>query len=123
MATHYQSIVMPARVRSSRDKESVEGSVNIVTTWIIQALRNTTCFSLEELNKEIWRKLETLNHRPFQNRPGSRWSAFLEEGKRRNLPFPLFQIHHTNYLNGEKQKSDLIIILPLIVCFILFRMN
>src|SRR5690625_3023284 len=88
MATHYQTIVMPARVRSPRDKASVESSVNIVTTWIIQALRNTTCFSLEELNKEIWSKLELLNHRPFQNRPGSRWSAFLEEEKFALSPLP-----------------------------------
>src|SRR5690625_7155691 len=111
---------MPARVRSPRDKASVQGSVSIATTWIIQALRNTTCFSLEELNKEIWRKLETLNNRPFQNRPGSRWSAFLEEEK---FALPHFQIHHIDYLNGEKRKSDLIIILPLIACSIPFHMN
>src|SRR5699024_10003401 len=88
MATHYQTIIMPARVRSPRDKASVESSVNIVTTWIIQALRNTTCFSLEELNKEIWNKSEALNHRPFQNRSGSRWSAFLEEEKFALSPLP-----------------------------------
>src|SRR5699024_12292075 len=81
VATHYHTIIMPARVRSPRDKASVESSVNIVTPWIIQALRNTTCFSLEELNKEIWNNLEALNHRPFQNRSGSRLSAFLEVEK------------------------------------------
>jgi transposase len=88
MAAHYETVIMPARVRSPKDKASVEGSVNIVTTWIIQALRNVTCFSLEELNREIWRKLETLNNRPFQNRPGSRWSAFLEEEKFALSPLP-----------------------------------
>src|SRR5690625_37698 len=81
MAEHYHSIIMPARVRSPKDKASVEGSVNIVTTWIIQALRHTKFFSIEELNEELWKKLEELNHRPFQNRKGSRWSAFLEEEK------------------------------------------
>src|SRR5699024_2818210 len=65
MANHYGAIIMPARVRSPRDKASVEGSVNIVTTWNIQALRNVTCFSLEELNEEVWKKLDKLNHRSF----------------------------------------------------------
>ena len=88
MAEHYQTIVMPARVRSPRDKASVEGSVKIVTTWIIQALRHEKFFSIKELNKEIWRKLEELNHRPFQNRKGSRWSAFLEEEKFALSPLP-----------------------------------
>src|SRR5699024_10311981 len=85
---HYQTVIMPARVRSPKDKASVEGSVNIVTTWIIQAIRNVTCFSLEELNQEIRRRLETLNNRPRQNRPGSRWSAFLEEEKFALSPLP-----------------------------------
>jgi len=53
MAAHYQSVVMPTRVRSPKDKASVEGSVSIVTTWIIQGLRDLQCFSLEELNEEI----------------------------------------------------------------------
>lgn len=100
MASHYGAIIMPARVRSPRDKASVEGSVNIVTTWIIQALRNVTCFSLEELNEEIWKKLDKLNHRPFQNRPGSRWSAFLEEEK-----FALLTLPNTPYKLSEWRKA------------------
>ena len=88
MADYYHTVIMPARVRSPKDKASVEGSVSIVTTWIIQALRHVKCFSLEELNDEIWKKLEELNHRSFQNRPGSRWSAFLEEEKFALSPLP-----------------------------------
>ncbi len=100
MATHYQTVIMPARVLSPKDKASVEGSVNIVTTWIIQALRNIKCFSLEELNLEIFKKLDELNHRPFQNRPGSRWSAFLEEEK-----FALSPLPDTPYKLSEWHKS------------------
>ena len=100
MATYYQTIIMPTRVRSPRDKASVEGSVNIVTTWIIQALRNVTCFTLEELNEEIWKKLDALNHRPFQNRPGSRWSAFLEEEK-----FSLSPLPNSPYRLSEWRKA------------------
>ena len=99
MAAHYDTVIMLARVRSPKDKASVEGSVNIATTWIIQALRNFKCFSLEELNQEIWRKLEELNHRPFQNRTGSRWSAFLEEEK-----FALSPLPDTPYKLSEWRK-------------------
>jgi len=100
MARHYDAIITPARVRAPRDKASVEGSVNIVTTWIIQALRNVTCFSLEELNNEVWEKLDKLNHRAFQNRPGSRWSAFLEEEK-----FALSPLPNTPYKLSEWRKA------------------
>lgn len=49
IACHYQSVVMPARVRSSKDKASVESSVNTVSTWIIAALRNVQCLLGNEL--------------------------------------------------------------------------
>lgn len=88
MARHYGSVVMPARVRSPKDKASVESSVNTVSTWIIAALRNAQCFTLEEINQEIRKKLEELNHRPFTKREGSRWSAFKEEEKFALSPLP-----------------------------------
>ncbi|CAM5223335.1 IS21 family transposase ISPpu7 [Ureibacillus acetophenoni] len=81
MANHYNTIVMPARVRSPKDKASVEGSVGVISTWIIAALRNTHCFSIEELNEELRKKLEEFNHRPFTRKEGCRFSAFEEEEK------------------------------------------
>ena len=48
MAEHYNTVVMPARVRAPKDKSSVEGSVSTISTWIIAALRNTQCFSIDE---------------------------------------------------------------------------
>jgi hypothetical protein len=51
------------------------------------ALRDRTFFSVPELNREIRKKLEELNERPFQKRPGSRRSVFLEE--ERDFLFPL----------------------------------
>lgn len=88
MARHYGSVVMPARVRAPKDKASAESSVNTVSTWIIAALRNAQCFTLEEINQEIWKKLEELNNRPFTKREGSRWSAFMEEEKFALSPLP-----------------------------------
>jgi len=65
----------------------VEGSVGVVSTWILAALRNRQFLSLLELNQAIREKLEVFNHKPFQKREGSRASCF-EEEKLFLLPLP-----------------------------------
>ncbi|WP_010648160.1 IS21 family transposase, partial [Oceanobacillus massiliensis] len=89
MADYYNTVVMPARVRAPKDKPSVEGSVGIISTWIIAALRNKQCFSIEELNKEVEMKLEEFNQRPFTRKKGCRLSAFEEEEKFALSPLPI----------------------------------
>jgi transposase len=81
MAEHYQTAIIPARVRKPKDKPNVEGAVNIISTWIIAALRNQKFFTLAELNQEIKVKLDEYNRRPFQKKDGSRLSIFLGEEK------------------------------------------
>jgi len=81
MAEYYQTAIIPARVRKPKDKPNAEGTVNIVSTWILAALRNQKFFTLAELNQEIREKLDEFNRRPFQKKDGSRLSIFLEEEK------------------------------------------
>jgi transposase len=88
MAEHYQTVVIPARVRKPKDKAKVEGTVGVVSTWIIAALRHQQFFSLTELNTAIGDKLEEFNRKPFQKKPGSRLSIFLNEEKVALLPLP-----------------------------------
>ena len=88
MAEHYGTAVIPARVRKPRDKPNAEGSVKIISTWIIAALRNQKFFSLAELNEAVREKLVVFNSKPFQKKEGSRLSVFLEEEKDRMLPLP-----------------------------------
>ena len=88
MADHYNTVVMPARVGAPKDKPSVEGSVGVISTWIIAALRNIQCFSIEELNDGIWKKLDEFNCRPFTRKQGCRLSAFEEEEKFALSPLP-----------------------------------
>ena len=76
---HYGTAILPARVRAPKDKAAVEGTVGIISTFILAALRNRQFLSLLELNKAIWDRLETFNHKPFQKREGSRASSFAEE--------------------------------------------
>lgn len=60
----------------------------MLSTWILAALRRQRFFSLGELNEAIREKLEELNRKPFQKKPGSRFSVFLEEEKAILLPLP-----------------------------------
>ena len=87
IAEHYGTAILPARPRSPKDKAFMEGSVSVVSTWILAALRNCQFLSLMELNQAICEKLEAFNHKPFQKREGSRASCF-EEEKLFLLPLP-----------------------------------
>jgi len=79
LATYYDTVVIPARVRHPKDKASAEGTVGVISTWIIASLRNQSFFSLSELNSEIKLKLTDFNTKPFQKKEGSRESVFLSE--------------------------------------------
>ena len=79
MAQHYDTAVIPARVKTPRDKATVEGSVGIISNWILAAIRNQQFLSLRELNLVIREKLHNFNHKPFQKKDGSRASLFAEE--------------------------------------------
>jgi transposase len=79
MAEHYNTAVIPARPASPKDKPNAEGTVGIISTWIIAALRNEKFFSFPELNVAIQKKLLEFNAKPFQKKNGSRFSAFEEE--------------------------------------------
>ena len=88
LAEHYGIAVIPTRVRKPKDKPSVEGAVGNISTWIIAALRNQKFFTLADLNEAIAEKLKAFNEKPFQKKPGSRLTAFLEEEKEFLQPLP-----------------------------------
>lgn len=76
LATHYETIIFPARARKPQDKAKVETSVLLVERWILASLRNHTFFSLVELNQAIHGLLKRLNERPFKKMPGCRTEMF-----------------------------------------------
>ena len=75
---HYNTTLLATRVRSPRDKASVESSVNAVYNRIYASLRNNVFHSIEELNKAIGEQLLLFNQRRFQGRDHSRWDKFLQ---------------------------------------------
>ena len=79
LAEHYRTVVLPTRVRSPKDKATVERNVGIISTWIIAALRNQQFLSLWELNAAIYFCLKEFNTKPFQKKEGCRASVFEEE--------------------------------------------
>ena len=88
LADYYGTAIVPARVRRPKDKSSAEASVRFAETWIIAALRDRKFFSLQEVNEAVAEKLEELNSREFQQRTGTRRSAYLEEEQPYMLPLP-----------------------------------
>lgn len=60
MAEYYGAAILPAWPRSPKDKTFVEGSVVMVSTWILVALCNRCFLFHMKLNQTIRAKLDTL---------------------------------------------------------------
>jgi len=88
MADHYNTAIVPVRVKHPDDKSNAEGSVKYATTWILAALRNYHFFSIEEAKTAVSEKLEEINLHPFKKRLGNRRSAFEDEEREFMLPLP-----------------------------------
>lgn len=89
LSEHYQTAVVPARVRRAQDKSHAEGTVKYASTWILAALRNRTFFSFEEARTAVAEKLEELNGFPFKKRLGNRRQAYMNEEKAFMQPLPV----------------------------------
>jgi transposase len=69
LAEHYEVAVVPARVRTPKDKAIVERSIQIFQKWFFMIVRHKTFTSLLELNKCLREHLEIFNnkrHRIFR---------------------------------------------------------
>jgi transposase len=100
MAQHYNTAIIPARVRKPKDKPNAEGVVGNISTWITAALRNEQFFSLSELNIAIKEKLQVFNSKLFQKKEGSRLSLFQDE----EIPL-LIQLPTTPYEIAEWKQA------------------
>ena len=103
LAEHYGTAIIPARVRSPKDKPNAEGTVGNISTWITAALRDEQFFSLAELNRAIREKLELFNQRLFQKKEGSRLSLFLEDEKPLLVPLPAARFELSDWKTATVQ--------------------
>jgi hypothetical protein len=104
LAEHYGTAVLPARVEAPNDKPHAEDAVKGIKTWILAAIRNEKFFSLIDLNKTIWAKLEEYNTKPFQKIEGSRRSKYLDE-KSFLLPLPRYPFELAEWTAATVQKD------------------
>src|SRR3954470_11857363 len=88
LAAHYQTAVLPARVRHPRDKAKVETAVLIVERFILARLRNRRFLSLGELNEAIREVQSDLNSRLMRRLGASRREFFETIDRPALLPLP-----------------------------------
>ena len=88
MASHYGTMIFPARPREPQDKSPAENGVLLIQRWVLFRLRHRTFTTLEEGNQAIRELVQELNARPFQKLPGSRFSTFETIEKPALQPLP-----------------------------------
>lgn len=96
MATYHGVAIIPARVKTPKDKAKVENGVQQVERQIAK-LRHRTFPSLSELNKALRLLLDELNQRSFQKLPGSRLSQFQELEKAALKPLPTTRYEYAEW--------------------------
>lgn len=87
-ASHYSTVILPARALHPQDKALAENFVRNAYTQIFARLRNQIFFSLEELNEALWEKLDAYNRKNFQGRDYSRQQLFEEIERQYLKPLP-----------------------------------
>ena len=87
-ARHYDTVILPARVRKPKHKAVVESNVLHLQRFIFGRLRDRTFYSLWDLNEAIWEALELFNARPMQQYKLSRTERFesLDKPHAKGLP-------------------------------------
>jgi transposase len=100
-AEHNDTAITPAKVKSPRWKPVVEGHVKIVTMHILVEMEDMTFYSLEELNKVLWQKMDAENRVNFSGLSYSRRDLFMKEEKETLLPLPSSKFE---YLERKKVK-------------------
>ena len=94
LAAHYDTVVLPTRVRRPRDKAAVEAGVQVAQRWVLAPLRHRRFFSLAELNEAIAAEVAKVNARGFRGQTTSRDELFaeLEAQALRPLPAGRFEL-------------------------------
>ncbi len=75
-AHHYDTVILPARPATPRDKAKAEVAVQVAERWILARLRDRTFFSIDEQNEAIGELLEDLNGRVMRVYGRSRRELF-----------------------------------------------
>lgn len=88
LAVHYQTAVVPARVRSPRDKALVENAVGIVMRLFRWRNRYRRFYSLSEINEALLEVVNQINHKAHSRLKVSRRERFESVEKEKLKPLP-----------------------------------
>jgi transposase len=93
-AQHYDTVVLPTRAYSPKDKALVEGAVKILYTRVYAKLADKLFYSIQDLNVAIAELVKVHNNMAYQNKIGSRMQQFetLEKEKLKGLPVLAFEL-------------------------------
>lgn len=87
-ARHYDTTILPARIKKPKDKAKAKIGVQLVQRWLLAKLRHRRFSSIASLNSAIRELLITINDRPFKKLEGSRRSIFESLEKPAMAPLP-----------------------------------
>jgi transposase len=111
-ALHYNCAINPTRSYSPQDKALVENAVHLAYQRIFYPTRQMTFFSLQDLNTEIRKYLETYNDLLFQRKEASRKELYqsLDRGYLKTLPDNRYQLK--DYTRAKVQKMGYVYFSP-----------
>jgi transposase len=96
-ASHYGTIIIPARPRKPRDKAKAEAAVLVAQRWILARLRDRLFTSLSEMNAAIGECLDFLNNRKMRHLGKSRREFFLELDQPALKPLPATRYEYAEW--------------------------
>lgn len=110
-ASHYQTIIDPARVRKPTDKALVEKSIGILYSRVYVPLLEKAAFdSLDTLNQAINLHVQAHNRSLLQGRDYCREDRFLSIEKEALLPLPHRPYHFKQYLQVRVSRNSHILL-------------
>lgn len=92
-AEHNHTVILPAKVRKPKYKSSVENAVGILEKGFFHDLEDNCYFSLEQFNRDLWKKLDELNREDFKKKDYSRYDKWNEE-QHELMPLPSLQYQY-----------------------------
>jgi hypothetical protein len=111
-AAHHNCVVNPTRTYAPQDKALVENAVHLAYQRIYYPLREMTFFTLEELNKEIRKRLEVYNDLLFQRKEASRKELFQSVEREYLKPLPAAPYELKQYNRAKVQKMGYVYFSP-----------
>ena len=87
-ASHFQTVIYPARAAKPRDKALVEGAVRLVYQRVYAPLRDRVFYDLTTLNEAITGLMAIHNQTPLQGKDYSRQTRFEQLEKAHLQPLP-----------------------------------